>query len=97
MYQKYFVKLTSEERLYLEKLVSSGNAPARKLRRARILLKSDCSEGGPNWKYEAICDAFDVNSLTVANVRKDFAEGGLERALNRKKPNRELITGHFNK
>jgi hypothetical protein len=89
MYQKYFVKLTSEERLYLEKLVSSGDAPARKLRRARILLKSDCSEGGPNWKYEAICDAFDVNSLTVANVRKDFAEGGLERALNRKKPNRE--------
>jgi hypothetical protein len=89
MYQKYFVKLTSEERLYLEKLVSSGNTSARKLRRARILLKSDCSEGGPNWKYEAICDAFDVNSLTVANVRKDFTDGGLERALNRKKPNRE--------
>ena len=31
MYQKYFVKLTSEERSYLEKLISSGNAPARKL------------------------------------------------------------------
>jgi hypothetical protein len=89
MNQKYFVKLTSEERLYLEKLVSSGHAPARKLRRARILLKSDCSAEGPNWKYEAICDAFDVNELTVANVRKDFAEGGVEKALNRKKPKRE--------
>jgi hypothetical protein len=89
MYQKYFVKLTSEERQYLEKLVSSGNAPARKTRRARILLKSDCSEGGPNWSYEAICDALDVNSMTVANVRKAFAEGGLEKALNRKKPERE--------
>ena len=89
MYQKYFVKLTSEDRSYLEKLVSCGSAPARKLRRARILLKSDCSGDGPNWTYETICDAFDVNSLTVANVRKAFAEGGLEQALNRKKPNRE--------
>lgn len=89
MYQKYFVKLTSEERQYLEKLVSSGHAPARKTRRARILLKSDCSEGGPNWSYEAICEALDVNSMTVANVRKAFAEGGLEKALNRKKPERE--------
>ena len=89
MYQKYFVKLTSEDRSYLEKLVSCGNAPARKLRRARILLKSDCSDDGPNWTYKTICDAFDVNSLTVANVRKAFAEGGLEQALNRKKPNRE--------
>ena len=89
MYQKYFVKLTSEERSYLEKFISSGNAPARKLRRARILLKSDCSEGGPNWTDEAICDALDVNSLTVTNVRKAFTEGGLEQALNRKKPDRE--------
>lgn len=65
MNQKYFVKLSSEDRSNLEKLVSSGNAPARKVLRARILLKSDCSEGGPNSTYEAICDAFDVNVLTV--------------------------------
>jgi hypothetical protein len=89
MYKKYFVTLTSEERSYLEKLVSSGSAPARKLRRARILLKSDCSEEGPNWTYQAICNAFDVNSLTVTNIRKAFAEGGLDQALNRKKPDRE--------
>jgi hypothetical protein len=67
----------------------SGSAPAQKLQRARILLKSDCSEGGPNWSYETICDAFDVNSMTVTNIRKAFAEGGLEKALNRKKPERE--------
>lgn len=89
MYQKYFVILTEEERSCLEKLVSSGSAPARKLRRARILLKSDSNEGGPDWSNEAICDAFDVHPATVANVRKAFAEGGLDKALNRKKPNRE--------
>ena len=89
MYQKYFVRLTSEERSHLEKLISSGTAPARKITRARILLKSDCSEGGPNWTYEAICNALDVNSLTVTTVRKAYAEGGLEKVLNRKKPDRE--------
>ena len=97
MYQKYFVSLNNEERTYLEKLVSSGNAPARKIQRARILLKSDCSESGPNWSYEAICDAFEVNPVTVTNVRKAFSEGGLEKALNRKKPDREYehrLDGH---
>jgi hypothetical protein len=89
MYQKYFVNLTSEERSYLEKLISSGTAPARKLTRARILLKSDCSEGGLNWTYEVICNALDVNSLTITTVRKAYAEGGLEKVLNRKKPDRE--------
>ncbi len=97
MYQKYFVSLTTEERTYLEKLISSGNAPARKVQRARILLKSDCGEGGPNWSYEAICNAFDVNAVTVTNIRKAFSEGGLEKALNRKKPKREYehrLDGH---
>lgn len=89
MNKKYIVNLTSEERSYLEKLVSSGNAPARKLTRARILLKSDCGEDGSNWTYKAICEAFEVNSLTVFNVRKAYMERGLEAALNRKKPERE--------
>ena len=87
MYQKYFVSLSIEERAYLEKLISSGNAPARKLQRARILVKSDCGEGRPNWTYEAICDAFDVNAVTVTNIRKAFSEGGLEKALNQKNRN----------
>lgn len=89
MYQKYFVKLTTEERQYLEKLISSGTTQARRLTRARVLLKSDCSEGGPNWSYEAIRDAFDVNSMTVTNIRKAFVEGGMEKTLSRKKPERE--------
>lgn len=89
IFQKYFVKLTSEERQQLEKLVTSGNAPARKIQRARILLKSDCSEGDPNWSYEAICEAFDVNSMTVTNIRKTYTERGIEQTINCKKPERE--------
>ena len=89
MNQKYPVKLNETERYQLKQLVSSGTAPARKLRRAQILLKSDCSEGGPNWSYKAICEAFDVSQPTISEVRRAFMEGGLETALNRKPPERE--------
>lgn len=88
MKQKYIVKLTDTERLQLKELISSGEGSAREIRRAYILLKSDSNPGRPNWKYQAICDAYEVSSLTVYNVRKNYVEGGLKRAILRKKPER---------
>ena len=88
MGQKYFVELTSAERLQLKELISSGEASAREIRRAYILLKSDSSPDGPGWKYEEICEAFEVSSLTVYQVRKNYVEEGLQRAILRKKPER---------
>lgn len=46
MFQKCFGKLIPEEHSYLEKLVSSCKAFARKLRCSRILLESNSSESG---------------------------------------------------
>jgi hypothetical protein len=89
MKQKYPVKLTETERYQLKQLISSGTAPARKVRRAHILLKSDSSEQGPNWTYRAIREAFDVSEPTIAEVRRAFVARGLEVALNRKPPERE--------
>ena len=89
MYQKYFVRLTDAERYQLKQIVSSGQAPARKIRRAHILLKSDCSEGGPNWTYFQLCESFDVAQMTITQIRRDYVTGGIEAVLNRKSPNRE--------
>ena len=86
---KYVVKLSETERSQLKELISSGEASARQIRRAYILLKSDRSPDGPGWKYQAICDAYEVSSLTVYNVRKNYVEGGLKGAILRKKPDRE--------
>jgi hypothetical protein len=47
MRKKYVVELTKEEREYLHKLISAGTAPARKLNRARILLKADVGKHAP--------------------------------------------------
>ena len=89
MNQKYAVTLTAEQRQYLEKLISSGTAPARALTRARILLKSDCGPGAPHWSYAQICAALDVSPITVSAARQAFVQRGLEAALYRKKPERE--------
>lgn len=89
MNKKYIVELTDEERQHLEKLTSSGITPARRVARAHILLKSDSSASGPKWKYEEICEAFNVTPVTVMNVRKSFVEKGLQATLYRKKPERE--------
>lgn len=86
MNTKYLVKLSDEQRQHLEKLTSSGTVPARQMKRALILLKSDLQT---NWSYEQIAEAFDVSAVTIAKVRKTFMEQGLEVALQRKKPNRE--------
>lgn len=86
MNTKYLVVLDEEQRRHLEKLTSSGKAPARQMKRAQILLKSDVQA---NWPYERIMEAFDVSAVTIAKVRKTFVEQGLEVALQRKKPDRE--------
>lgn len=88
MNQKHIVKLSETERSQLKELVSCGEASARQIRRAYILLKSDSSEGGPAWGYQAICEAFDVSPPTVYNVRRKYIAGGLQRAILRKKPER---------
>jgi Homeodomain-like domain len=85
---KYAVSLTEAERAQLRTLVGSGMAPARMLTRARILLKADQGEGGAAWADAAIAGALDVHPTTVARVRHQVVEQGLEVALERKRPDR---------
>ena len=86
MNTKYRVALNEEQGQHLEKITSSGTVPARQMKRAQILLKSDVQT---NWSYERIMESFDVSAVTIAKVRKTFVEQGLEVALQRKKPDRE--------
>jgi hypothetical protein len=82
------VALTEAERARLRTLTGSGVAPARILTRARILLKADQGEGGAAWADAAIAGALEVHSTTVARIRRQFVEQGLESALARKRPDR---------
>ena len=79
--KKYIVRLDQEERESLKRLVRGGKAAARKIARARILLKADAGEGGPGWTDQRIADALEVSFRTVENVRRCCVEEGLERAV----------------
>src|SRR5512135_2898189 len=85
---KYIVTLTQEERDWLEQLLAKGKAAARKLTRARILLKADASERGPAWRDEDIGNALDCGAATVYRVRERFVMEGFEVALESKRPER---------
>ena len=85
---KYAVKLTEAERAHLRTLVGSGTAPARLLTHARILLKANQGEGGPAWTDAMVAGALEVHPATVARIRRQFVEQGLEAALARKRPDR---------
>jgi transposase len=88
MRQKCVVQLDPDERRYLQGLIAAGTAPARKLSRARILLKSDQGPAGPGWIDERVAEAVETSQPTVARVRRQYVEEGLDAALNRRAPTR---------
>lgn len=88
MRQTYIIQLTPAEREQLQGLIAAGTAPARKLTHARILLKSDQGPAGPGWVDRRVAEAVETSQPTVARVRKQYVEEGLEAALTRRAPNR---------
>ena len=83
--KKYVVKLSAEERERLNTLIQSGKHPARKLTRARILLKADAGEAGEGWSDSQIAAALDIGLVTVARVRRQLVEEGLDSVLTPKR------------
>jgi transposase len=65
------------ERHALGALLSGGKHPARKLKRAQILLAADAGVGD-----EDIATGVGVGGSTVYRTKRRFVEGNLEQALN---------------
>ena len=76
--KKYVVRLSVEEREQLETLIRKGKGPARRLLKARILLKADV------WSDDKIIVALDTSASMVYRVRKQLVEEGFEAVLSRK-------------
>ena len=95
--KKYIVRLSTEERETLTKLITSGRGPARMFTRGRILLKADQSDNGPGWPDERISEALDVTVQTIERVRKQLVEEGFDAVLSRRqytqKVSRKKIDG----
>src|SRR3954464_11135349 len=88
--EKYRVSLTAEERAELEHLVTVGQAAARKLTHARILLLADTTPGAGR-SDDQIVSALGVGLCTVGRVRKRLVTECLQQALDpRPQPRRPL-------
>ena len=87
--KQYSVMLDQDQREFLIGLISTGNRDAaRKLTRARILLKADEGEFGPAYADKQIQEAVEVSLSTIERTRKTFVREGLEAALTPKKPSK---------
>jgi hypothetical protein len=83
--QKYPIKLSSTERANLTKLIKVGKLPARVILRANILLQSDSADQRKPMTVEKLAMILQTTPTTVQNVRRGYAEHGLDVVLNRKK------------
>src|SRR5947209_11648671 len=80
------VRLTTDERQQLQRLLAVGQAPTRQLAHARILLKADGGPDGPAWPDKRIAATLDVAPITVGRVRQRYAAEGVAPALAHRPP-----------
>jgi transposase len=73
---RYRVDLSQTERDQLHALLSNGKHPARRIKRAQILLAADTGVGD-----EVIAASVSVGGSTVYRTRRRFVEGNLDAAL----------------
>ncbi len=83
--QRYWVKLSAEERQELKTLVSCGRAAAYQQTHGRVLLLSDEAHADGAMKDEAIARVLQIGRATVERVRRRCMEEGIEAALGRKR------------
>ncbi len=86
MRKQYIVRLTEAERETLRSMVKKGRDAAYKIRHANVLLAVDAD--GPAFKDKQAAEAYGCHPATVAQIRRRFAERGLDGALHRKKQER---------
>jgi len=82
--QKWFVKLTKEERKKIKMVLRSKKVSMEVKKRAQILLDIDESNGKTPLSLNTITSKRGVCQNTIIRLRRNYAEFGFEKALFRK-------------
>jgi transposase len=85
MNKKYHVKLSENERKYVQEIQNAENTPNTFRKRSNILLLLDENAGVPATQEE-ISKRVGVCDVTVYNTVKDYIEHGIEYTLHYQKP-----------
>lgn len=94
---RYPVKLTSEQRDFLETMMHTGRIPVKHYLVARVLLMSDQSQSESRCTNGQIAKMLSISRRTVIRIKQRFVEGNLEVALTgsfpRERPERRCLDG----
>ena len=74
--EKYGVRLATQEKGRLRRMIRAGRSSAQAITRARILLKID-----QVWPAPQVAAALDVSERTVFRTKRRYAEEGLDKVL----------------
>ena len=91
--KKYVVRLSQDERKWLDGMIRTGKRSAQMLMKSRILLAADVD--GPGLSDGSIVEALGTSRSSVERVRQRLVEEGLEAALVRKAQERLSRTPIF--
>lgn len=93
----YPVRLSEQQRRWLEAMVHTSTTPAKHYLVARVLLMSDQRQGGPSHTDGQIAEALEINRRTVIRIKKRFVLENMEVALTgsfpRERPERRCLDG----
>ncbi len=94
---RYPVRLSEEQRPWLEMMVHTSRTPAKHYLVARFLLMSDQQEGHPSHTDGQIAEALSISRRTVIRIKQRFVQESLEVALTgsfpRERPERRCLDG----
>jgi len=78
---RYPVRLSEEQRRFLETMVRMSTTPAKHYLVARVLLISDQSQSEPSHTDGQIAEMLDISRRTVIRIKQRFVQENLEVAL----------------
>src|SRR5258708_7327843 len=96
-HSRYPVRLSAEQRRFLETMMHTSSTPAKHYMVVRVLLMSDQSQGEPSHTDGQIAEALSISRRTVIRIKQRFVQENLEVALTgsfpRERPERRCLDG----
>jgi transposase len=94
---KYSVRLSEEQRRWLETMVRMSSTPAKHYLVARVLLMSDQSQGERSHTDGQIAEVLDISRRTVIRIKQRFVQENMQVALTgsfpQERPERRCLDG----
>jgi hypothetical protein len=96
-HNSYPVRLSEQQRRWLEAMIHMSSTPTKHYLVARVLLMSDQSQGSPNHTDGQIAEALSISRRTVIRIKQRFVQENMEVALTgsfpRERPERRCLDG----